>query len=68
MLKLNSDFTEIPTVGPTVRQRLRNLGLKKIQDLLFYFPYRYEDFSKKFTASGVKFSLLKVDAAGGGGK
>ncbi|MDZ7797989.1 MAG: ATP-dependent DNA helicase RecG [Patescibacteria group bacterium] len=46
MIKANSDFTEIPTVGPTTARRLKSLGLNKVQDLLFYFPNRYQDFSE----------------------
>ena len=54
MLNPGSSFEEIPTVGPTMSQRLKNLGLKKIQDLLFYFPYRYDDFSQISKISDIK--------------
>ncbi|MBI1975332.1 MAG: DEAD/DEAH box helicase, partial [Parcubacteria group bacterium] len=32
-------------VGPTWQKRLERLGIKTLKDLLWHFPYRYEDFS-----------------------
>lgn len=54
MLKPNSNFEEIPTIGPTIASRLKSLGLKKVWDLLFYFPYRYDDFSVISKISAIK--------------
>ncbi len=33
-------------VGKSTAQYLKRLGLETVQDLLFYFPFRYEDFSQ----------------------
>lgn len=33
-------------VGKTTAKKLQNLGLRTAEDLLFYFPFRYEDWSK----------------------
>ncbi|MCL5010808.1 MAG: ATP-dependent DNA helicase RecG [Patescibacteria group bacterium] len=32
-------------IGPVFQKKLQNLGITTLQDLLFYFPFRYEDFS-----------------------
>ena len=54
MLTLASDISEIPRVGPAMARRLKSLGLDKLADLLFYFPYRYDDFSKIIKVNQVK--------------
>ena len=33
-------------VGKSTAQSLKKLGLETVQDLLFYFPFRYDDFSQ----------------------
>lgn len=33
-------------VGKATSKKLQNLGLRAAEDLLFYFPFRYEDWSK----------------------
>ncbi|MFA6391742.1 MAG: ATP-dependent DNA helicase RecG [Patescibacteria group bacterium] len=38
-------ISEFPTVGPRTTQRLKKLGIETAKDLLFYFPFRYEDYS-----------------------
>lgn len=45
-LTYSSPLTALTGVGPTAALRLKKLGLKQVKDLLFYFPERYEDFSK----------------------
>jgi len=44
MLTLNTNIREINRVGSTTAQRLRKLGVETVADLLFYFPFRYDDF------------------------
>ena len=46
MLTLNTDITTITRVGKTTAKQLKRLGVETVQDLLFYFPFRYDDFSK----------------------
>lgn len=46
MLTLETDITNINRVGTATAKRLKSLGIETIQDLLFYFPFRYDDFSK----------------------
>jgi len=44
MLSLSSKISDLPKVGPANTKYLKKLGLETIQDLLFYLPYRYDDF------------------------
>ena len=44
-MELITSISEIPRVGPVYQKRLKKLGIKTVRDLLFHFPYRYEDFS-----------------------
>lgn len=46
MINLNSSITELNRVGQTTSKTLKKLGLGSAQDLLFYFPFRYDDFTK----------------------
>jgi len=46
MLGLNSPISELYRVGKTTSSLLKKLGLGTAQDLLFYFPFRYDDFSR----------------------
>jgi ATP-dependent DNA helicase RecG len=47
MLTLNSRVTELYRVGAKNSALLKKLGLESIHDLLFYFPFRYDDFSQR---------------------
>lgn len=42
---LNTPINELTRVGKTTASRLKKLGLETVEDLIFYFPFRYEDFS-----------------------
>jgi len=46
MLTLTTNITNITRVGKTTAKQLKRLGIETVQDLLFYFPFRYDDFSK----------------------
>jgi len=45
-LSLNTLVTELPGVGTKYQKLLSKLNIKRVKDLLFHFPNRYEDFSK----------------------
>ncbi|MGB9726649.1 MAG: ATP-dependent DNA helicase RecG [Minisyncoccia bacterium] len=45
-LLLVDPVSKIKGVGPRYLSYLDKLGIKTIKDLLWYFPFRYEDFSK----------------------
>src|SRR3989344_2111361 len=44
-MNLSTPIEELQGVGPVYRGKLKKLGIKQVRDLLFHFPYRYEDFS-----------------------
>jgi len=46
MLTTLTRISQFPTVNKRLAKKLDYLGLKTAGDLLFYFPFRYEDFSK----------------------
>ena len=45
MISLDSPIENLPGVGSKVLERLRNLKIRNIRDLIFHFPFRYDDFS-----------------------
>jgi len=53
-MNLNTPIEQLPRIGPIYRKKLRKLGIKTIQDLLFHFPHRYEDFSNMVPISKIK--------------
>lgn len=46
MILLSTPIKELPKIGLAYRKKLEKLGIKTVYDLLFYFPGRYDDFSK----------------------
>ena len=54
MLKLDTEIIKITGVGQTVAKRLEKLELKNLEDLLYHFPFRYDDFSKKTEINNLK--------------
>jgi len=46
MISLSTNVEELPKVGAVYAKKLKKFGIKTIQDLLFYFPARYDDFSE----------------------
>lgn len=53
-IKLDTPVSELPRVGDVLTKRLHKLGLNIVQDLLFYFPFRYDDFSQITKISEIK--------------
>ena len=45
-ITLTTSIKNLPRIGPVYIEKLKKLGLKSVQDLLFYFPFRYDDFSE----------------------
>lgn len=54
VIELSTHISGFPTVGERTAKRLMNLGIEKAEDLLFYYPSRYEDYSKIAFISDVK--------------
>ncbi|MFA5188481.1 MAG: ATP-dependent DNA helicase RecG [Patescibacteria group bacterium] len=46
MYSLETPIEELTRVGKATAGRLNRLGLKTVNDLLYYWPFRYEDFSR----------------------
>ncbi|WP_304948480.1 ATP-dependent DNA helicase RecG [Streptococcus sinensis] len=46
-MNLHQPLTVLPGVGPKSAEKFAKLGLETLQDLLLYFPFRYEDFKSK---------------------
>jgi ATP-dependent DNA helicase RecG len=53
-ITLQTEIEKLPRVGPILTKRLLRLGLKNVNDLLFYFPFRYEDYSTIVAISTIK--------------
>ncbi len=45
-LSLNSKISELNKIGKALASRLRRLGIETVKDLIFYYPFRYDDFSR----------------------
>ncbi|MBP2624024.1 ATP-dependent DNA helicase RecG [Streptococcus oricebi] len=46
-MNLHQALTVLPGVGPKSAEKFRKLGIETLEDLLLYFPFRYEDFKVK---------------------
>lgn len=44
-LTLTTPVQYVPRVGPARSKLLKKLGIETVQDLLYYVPFRYDDFS-----------------------
>ncbi len=53
-INLNTSISELKGVGKTLSKKLNSLGLKTVYDLIFYFPFRYDDFSQKSKIKDLK--------------
>ncbi len=53
-MNLDTPIKEIPRIGPSFQKKLQKIGIKTVEDLLFHFPHRYEDFSNIRPISKVK--------------
>lgn len=45
-LSLSSRISEIPSIGKVYQNKLHNLGIDQVSDLLYYFPFRYDDLAE----------------------
>lgn len=45
-VQLDSPVETIPRVSPIYAKRLNRLGIKTVRDLIYHFPFRYDDLSK----------------------
>ena len=54
MIELSTKVEEIPKIGPVYQKKLKKFGIKTVQDLLYYFPARYDDFSNIIPINKIK--------------
>ncbi len=45
MITLETEIKNIPRVTPKYAKALKKLGIATVKDLLFHFPFRYDDYS-----------------------
>lgn len=53
-MNLSTPINGLPRVGPFLISRLNSLGIHTVLDLIYYFPFRYDDFSKQTTITEVQ--------------
>ena len=46
-MNLHQPLSVIPGIGPKSAEKYKKLGIETVEDLLLYFPFRYEDFKSK---------------------
>lgn len=54
MVNLKTPLTNISGIGPSYSKKLNDLGLITVQDLMFYFPRKWNDFSNIKKISEIK--------------
>ena len=45
-MDLNTPLDSLTGIGPSISYKLKRLNLNTIKDLIFHFPFRYDDFSQ----------------------
>lgn len=50
-MDLKTPLTQLTGIGPNLSYKLKRLELNTVKDLIYHFPFRYEDFSQVSTAS-----------------
>lgn len=45
-MNISTPITQLPTVGKKTAQLLKRLHIETLEDLLYYFPFRYEDYRR----------------------
>ncbi len=46
MFEVNSPISVVPKIGPKYQATLEKLDIYTVEDLLYHFPFRYQDFTK----------------------
>ena len=53
-MDFNASLSKLPRINSDYLKRLEKVGLKTIGDLIFYFPFRYDDFSQIIPIARIK--------------
>src|SRR3990167_6780867 len=63
-MKPNTPIENLPGIGSTYARKLKRLNIKTVEDLIYHFPFRYDDFSKissiAYIGSNEKLSIQGV--------
>jgi ATP-dependent DNA helicase RecG len=53
-MELTTPISQLPKIGKITAKKLENIGLKNCRDLLYHYPFRYEDWSKIISIKELK--------------
>lgn len=53
-MNLNTSLASLPGIGPGLLYKLSRLNLNTVEDLIYHFPFRYDDFSQVSNSSEAK--------------
>ncbi len=53
-MNLNTPIQSVSRIGPVFQKKLNRLGIHTVNDLIFHFPIRYEDFSNITAINKIK--------------
>ena len=53
-MNLSTPIEQLSKIGPQYQKKLKKLKIKTVQDLIFHFPHRYENFSNITTIAEIK--------------
>lgn len=48
-MDLKTSLSQLSGIGPSLSYKLKKLNLETVEDLIYHFPFRYDDFSKSST-------------------
>ncbi len=54
MIILDTSISKLNKVAASQAKKLKNLGIRTVRDLLYYYPFRYDDFSQVSKISELK--------------
>lgn len=58
MISLDTKVNQLNKVGLSTYSKLKRLGIETVEDLIFYYPFRYEDFSHITTINNLQIDTL----------
>lgn len=61
-MELSSSLSEVKGVGAATGKLLTKLGLETVEDLLFYYPRRYDDYSEVLPIAKIKPGPVTIKA------
>jgi ATP-dependent DNA helicase RecG len=61
-MMLRDPLTEVKGIGPAAAKLLANLGLQTVEDLIYYYPRRYDDYSQVTAIKALKPGMVTIRA------